>query len=392
MLPMMYMGALLVLSASQGAGASEEGDVASYFNGAIEVVSQLGISFAWLESPLWSESGEYLLFSDVKWVGAAGTTGMVWKYDSQSGVSPFLQDAGIVGPGALPADLANHAEAGPNGMIWSWSGYPMLLMCQHAMKRIVQFDVNDVSNGSISSNDVTVVADTYGAEPLNSPNDMTLIDGTAFFTDPPYGLKMFGDDGLDPAYARMTQNVTGIYAVNASFATTGPQLLLDSHIRPNGIAVTASKKVFLAHTEFDNPGYSVYDTVDGDLMKIDAASARRFSMTHRINETVTPGYPALADGMTAHEDVVFAAGPGGVYVLDGSSGLEVAFVRIDDLVSNVEVGGDYLWITANQRLLRIKLASSVGTNPGASNFDANGAVTRSLGLVGWLVAGWSVAV
>mmetsp|Transcript_10678 Transcript_10678/g.23633 ORF Transcript_10678/g.23633 Transcript_10678/m.23633 type:complete len:95 (-) Transcript_10678:112-396(-) len=36
----------------------------------------------------------------------------------------------------------------------------------------------------------------------------------------------------------------------------------------------------------------------------------------------------------------------------------MGFLRIDDLVSNVEIGGGYLWITANQRLLRAPLALS----------------------------------
>ena len=35
----------------------------------------------------------------------------------------------------------------------------------------------------------------------------------------------------------------------------------------------------------------------------------------------------------------------------------LGFLRIDDLVSNVAVGGGYLWITANKRLLRLKLAN-----------------------------------
>lgn len=91
-------------------------------------------------------------------------------------------------------------------------------------------------------------------------------------------------------------------------------------------------------------------------MAIDAASECRFKVTHRINETVNPGLSPLTDGMTSHGDVVFAAGPGGVYVLDGASDLEVAFLRIDDLVSNTAIGGGFLWITANQRLLRVKLA------------------------------------
>lgn len=57
--------------------------------------------------------------------------------------------------------------------------------------------------------------------------------------------------------------------------------------------------------------------------------------------------------------MLFIAGPGGVYMYKGQTGGYhfLGFLRVDDLVANVAVGGDYLWITANKRLLRVKLAN-----------------------------------
>lgn len=293
-----------------------EGAVGSYFDGPIEVVatSTSDRRFAWLESPLWSEEGQFLLFSDVKWADSAGdTAGMIFKYDEEHGVTELLPRAGVVGPGAPPANLAEYVEAGPNGMVWSGGDNPVLLVCQHGMHRIVSFSVGDVHNGSIADDKVTVVADEYDGAPLNSPNDMALVGGVLLFSDPPFGLQYRGDSSIDQAVARQRQNHTNVYALDPPFSgDQAPRLVLEDVRRPNGLAVSSAGKLFVAHTDFDRPGYSVYNTVGGDVTQVVLASERTFDFAHRIDPGAKDGLAALADGMTAHAGIVFAAGPGGV--------------------------------------------------------------------------------
>ena len=81
-------------------------------------------------------------------------------------------------------------------------------------------------------------------------------------------------------------------------------------------------------------------------------------------------YPPLTDGITYDPDrrVLFISGPGGIYIYDASDEYDLlGFLRVDDLVANNVVGGEYLWITANQRLLRVPLAEVVGTETGTSS-------------------------
>jgi len=128
-------------------------------------------------------------------------TGMIWKYDLSTGlVNEFLPNAGVIGPPSPQADdIAARKQGGPNGMIWGWSGDGDLLLCQHGQRRIVNFKVSDVSNGATPAEKVTVVADMFEGKPLNSPNDMMLVDNKLFFTDPPFGLKYTNDvaGGMD---------------------------------------------------------------------------------------------------------------------------------------------------------------------------------------------------
>lgn len=107
-------------------------------------------------------------------------------------------------------------------------------------------------------------------------------------------------------------------------------------------------------TNFDDPRVEIYD---GEEV------TKRLELEYRI-EGENASNPPLVDGSTYDKDldVLFIAGPGGVYMYKGKAGGYdfLGFLRIDDMVANVVVGGGYLWITANKRLLRVKLAGEGG--------------------------------
>ena len=344
----------------------ELGEASRLFSGPLEVVAEHE-EFSWLESPLWSDAGNYLLFSDVKWTDEKNhTCGMIWRYDDDSGLSKLLQCSGLVGPGDPPTNLADFVEAGSNGLSWGWKGDGDLLVCQHAKHRIVRLNISDVDPNvlSISRDLVSVVVDSYNGTALNSPNDMVMDGDTLYFTDPPFGLQFFSAaDAIANAFAVMPQDGIGVYTVTGdpNGTTVEPVRLLDfgkpnPWETPNGIAVTADGDVVLPITDFDDPRFQVYDaSSDGSLNE----TPMRLESEFRI-QGENSGLPALCDGVTYSPelDVIFGSGPGGVYIFDGTSYELLGFLRVDDLNSNNAIGGGYLWLTANMRLLRIPLASS----------------------------------
>mmetsp|Transcript_65389 Transcript_65389/g.76836 ORF Transcript_65389/g.76836 Transcript_65389/m.76836 type:complete len:508 (-) Transcript_65389:171-1694(-) len=343
------------------------------FSGELEVVSD-DPRFVWLESPLWSTKDNYLLFSDVKWEDSSNNTcGMVWKYDEEQGVQEFLRCAGLAGPGNPPDNLPDLLEAGPNGLIWGWDGEDDLIMCQHGMQRIVRFDVGDVSvSGDITPDRVTVLVDSYNSKKMNGPNDLVLVGEDLYFTDPPFGLQARSTGGsLEHVFKVMPQDGVGVYMMKGEMrneAPVTPTRVLDlskPYVEgPNGITVTSNGNIVVSITNFTDPRVEVYSK-SGDSWSL----SQRMETPYRIEGNFS-NFPPLTDGLTYSSDLelLFVAGPGGIYVFSSVTFERLSFLRIDDLTSNCEVGGGYLWITANSRLLRIPLANKKGSPPSS---DAN---------------------
>eukprot|EP00586_Coscinodiscus_wailesii_P006306 CAMPEP_0172481020 /NCGR_PEP_ID=MMETSP1066-20121228/6529_1 /TAXON_ID=671091 /ORGANISM="Coscinodiscus wailesii, Strain CCMP2513" /LENGTH=421 /DNA_ID=CAMNT_0013242897 /DNA_START=81 /DNA_END=1346 /DNA_ORIENTATION=+ len=356
----------------------ELGQTASLFSGPVEVVAS-NPGFQWLESPLFSESGEYLLFSDVKWASpdTGFTCGMLWKYSmSTKEVTEFLKCAGLAGPpgpnayDGLPLDIAVAIEAGPNGLTWGWNGDGSLLMCQHGWKRIVQFNVADVNEtvASIDPNLVTVVVDTYNSTNLNSPNDLDLADdGVLYFSDPPFGHQ--NNDVENPfgnSFELMTQDAPAVYSLNETGGVPVRVLEYDvpddwsKRYGPNGVAVNdANGDLAVAITDFLDPRVNIYPRNKDGTIGTELKTS--LNLTFRIEGDNADTMPALVDGITFDSDlgILFVSGPGGIYIYETDGGYEyLGFIRIDDLCSNNIVGGGYLWMTCNQRLLRIPLSKS----------------------------------
>ena len=173
----------------------ELGKAASLFSGPLEVVSE-DERFRWIESPVWSSSGNYLLFSDV--MGHRNdedddiACGVLYKYDATSNnITQLLKCSGIVGPpgqnvgeDGLPLNIDRLLEAGSNGLYWENEEDGILPMQTHGWKRTVRLNVNDINadEGSIDPDLITVVADEYDGNLLNTPNDLVISDGYLYFT------------------------------------------------------------------------------------------------------------------------------------------------------------------------------------------------------------------
>ena len=353
----------------------ELGSAADLFSGPLEVVSE-DPRFQWLESPLYSSSGKYLLFSDVKWQNEDGLScGMLWKFDVATLVlSELLKCSGTAGPpnnssgGTYPEDMELRIEAGSNGLHWGCNGDGDLLMNQHGWSRIVQLNVDDIdeATSSIDPDKVSIVASQYNASRLNSPNDLVLSeeDGFVYFTDPPFGLQYNNvDDPFGNSFELMTQDAPAVYRVMKG---SQPERIIQFDVSedwserngPNGIAQISGTNLFaIVITDFNDPRVEIYEQdADGTLSLEPKAVLHQGYRIQGDNS----GFPALSDGITYDSNVgaLILSGPGGIYIYETESGSYdlLGFIRIDDLCSNNVIGGGYLWVTCNRRLLRIPLS------------------------------------
>ena len=372
-----FLRYLLLSSVVWCSSADDElGEAASLFSGPVEV-AVLDSRVVWPESPIYSESGDFLLFSDVKWEDpdTGFKCGMLWKYDvATEQLNELLKCSGLVGPpgpdavDGLPADVARLAEGGSNGLSWGWED-GTLLMNQHGWKRMVQLRLDDIdeATASIDPDLVTIVADTYDGTNLNSPNDIDLADdGLLYFTDPPFGLQYKDvDDAFGYSFDLITQDAPAVYSLNEPGAE--PLRLLEFDVPeafsdrygPNGLGVNdANGDLAVVITHWNNPRTIIYPrNEDGTISK---APKKVLLHEYRVGGgNADQGWPALSDGLTFDTDLgaLFINGPGGVYIYDAEDYEASGFIRTDDLCPNNVVGGGYLWISCfTKGIHRVPLA------------------------------------
>jgi gluconolactonase len=94
---------------------------------------------------------------------------------------------------------------------------------------------------------VECLADTYGGNRLNSPNDLVVhSNGAVYFSDPPYGIQSAHMGGL----ADQEQPVNGLYLLRPG--ETEPVLLAEDFERPNGLAFSPDERLLYVN---DTPRY-----------------------------------------------------------------------------------------------------------------------------------------
>ena len=131
-------------------------------------IKRLATGFQWAEGPAWSGEGQYVVFSDV-----AGDVQyrLIWETME---VTPYRRQS-----------------FNSNGNTFDFQGRQ--ISAQHFLRRVVRWE----HDGSM-----TVIADNYNGQPLNSPNDIAVHkDGSIWFTDPLYGALLqegHPDDGAGP--------------------------------------------------------------------------------------------------------------------------------------------------------------------------------------------------
>jgi gluconolactonase len=269
-------------------------------------IESLGTGCQFTEGPLWNVKEKFLLFSDIP-------ANQMKKWTPESGITTFRDPSGK-----------------SNGLTYDKQG--RLIACEHANRRVSRTE----SDGT-----VVTIASHYNGKRLNSPNDVVVkLDGSIYFTDPPYGLTAaYGVEG------KQELDFQGVYRLSSDGTLT---LLVADFDRPNGLCFS--------------PDESILYINDTARMHIRAFDVRRDGTLAKgrvfAEEQGTNGAP---DGMKVDErGNVYVTGPGGIWVFN-PSGAHLGVIQTPEKAANLAWGGDdwgTLFITASTSIYRVQLKVS----------------------------------
>ncbi|MEP0753541.1 SMP-30/gluconolactonase/LRE family protein [Trichocoleus sp. Lan] len=263
-------------------------------------VERVATGFQFTEGPIWLAEEKYLLFSDIP-------ANKIFKLTSNSEVKVFRE----------PSHNSNGLTRDKQGR---------LIACEHGTRRVTRTE----KDGSI-----TVLADKFQGNKLNSPNDIVVkSDGSIYFTDPPYGIKP----------EQQEQPIQGVYRLSSD----GKEIIVvaDDFDKPNGLAFSPDeKKLYIDDSERRH--IRVFDVqADGKL-----ANSRIF---YNINGKK----PGLPDGMKVDvQGHIYCTGAGGVWVFD-PEGNHLGTIVTPEVPANCAWGDDdlqSLYITAGTSVYKIRV-------------------------------------
>lgn len=282
-------------------------------------IEQLADGFTWAEGPAWIDAG-YLLFTDVP-------ENKMYRWSQADGLSVFMQPSGYAGP-----PLDGLREAGANGLHIDRDG--SLLLADSGSRVVARLD--------LATKRKRTLAASYEGKRFNSPNDLARKrDGTAFFTDPPYGLEDLNDSPLKEL------PFNGVYRLDKN----GKIALIDDTLSfPNGIALAPDERtLYVANSDPKRPIWMRY-TLDANGNVTDK---RVFA---DATDLVATGAPGLPDGISvAATGHLFATGPGGIIVFT-PDGNRLGRIETGSAIANCTFGDDgrTLYMTSHKMLARVR--------------------------------------
>lgn len=284
-------------------------------------IEVIGSGFDWSEGPLWLEDQQALIFTDVP-------ENKIWKWSESDSLQVYLEPSGYFG------SETNKREPGANGLILDEDG--KLMLCQHGARQVAKM-VSDISEPSPV---FEVLADTYDGKKFNSPNDLVKSEnGNLFFTDPPYGLDEWDNKELE---------FQGVYQLDFMGNLT---LQIDSLSRPNGIGLSPDEKtLYVAQSDPLKARYYAFNLDENQ-------NVSSGEMILDVSDLVGEANPGLPDGMAVHSSGnLFASGPGGILIIS-PNGEHLGTIKTGRATSNCtfDANEDYLYITADGELLRVRL-------------------------------------
>jgi gluconolactonase len=278
----------------------------------------------WAEGPAWNGVGRYLIWSDIpnneqlRWIEEDGHVSR--RFRAPSGNS--------------------------NGNTFDFQGRQ--ISCEHGNRRVVRYEYD----GS-----VTVLADSFGGQGFNAPNDAVVHpeDGAIWFTDPGYGgLMNYEGERLDTGSPQPVRK-EAVYRIDA--ATGNVAVVTDAPFKPNGLCFSHDYKIlYVADT-----GVSHYPDAQSQIWAFDV-DGTALKNPRAFASMTWEGKTGFADGIRCDEDGNVWSSAG--WVGDGYDGVHVfapngdriGQIRLPEICSNVCFGGtkrNRLFMTASQSLYAV---------------------------------------
>lgn len=288
-------------------------------NGRVEI---LAAELEWAEGPVWVESLNALLFSDV-------AANKIYRWDEPGGLSVFLHPSGHA------PDDSSTSWRGSNGLAIDENG--ALILAQQSNRTLSRMLAPLIDPAP----DFEVLAGKYRGRSLNSPNDLVVHhSGDIYFTDPPYGLAGF-EKSPD-----IELGFFGVFRLTKHGELTAVTRDID---KPNGIALSADHKTLYVTD-------SEVNTAQVIAIELDNQGNHKNSRLFFDGKLLIPDGPGSTDGMAVHAtDVLFVSVPNGLGVLSPKGELlgKIHLGQITNMAFDSSF--THLYITAPDRLLRLKI-------------------------------------
>jgi len=287
-------------------------------------VERLATGFRWAEGPAWFDAdaadGGHLLFSDV-------ATNRMLRHDAATGRTTVFR---------APSGNSNGLARDRDGR---------LLACEHLGGRVTRTE----RDGS-----VTVLADRFDGQPLNSPNDLVCArDGAVWFTDPPYGLVDARRAGLVRA-----EQPHGVYRLDVARGRLD-RVIADLSF-PNGLAFARDERRLYVVARKDAGCVLLAFEVDSEA-RVGSRSVLFETATGTLDglRVDTGGNLWCAWGAGANPGHGLAPNGEGVIVLDARGRL-LGQIALPERCANLCFGGvarDRLFMTATTSLYALDVAA-----------------------------------
>jgi gluconolactonase len=266
-------------------------------------IERFELDSRWAEGPVYVPSGRYLLVSDIP-------NNRMLRWDETSGVVSVFRS---------PSGYSNGHTLDAQGR---------LVSCEHGTRSVTRTE----HDGTI-----TVVADHYDGNRLNSPNDVVVhSDGSIWFTDPAYGI----DSDYEGHRADSETGGCHVYRVVPQSGEVA--IVADDFVRPNGLAFSLDERELY-----------IVDTRRNHLRRFDVHDGRLTG-----GDIVTECTAGVFDGIRLDDrGRIWAATGEGVHCFD-PDGTLIGKIGLPEVASNLVFGGpkrNRLFVTATSAVYSLML-------------------------------------
>jgi len=278
-------------------------------------IERLHTGCRWTEGPAYFPAGRYLVFSDIP-------NDRILRWD---------ETTGVVGVFRQPASYANGHTADRQGR---------LVSCEHGGRRVIRTE----HDGS-----VTVLADRYRGQRLNSPNDVVeRSDGSIWFTDPSYGI----DSDYEGHQAPSEIGACHVYRVRPPDGEV--RIVADDFTGPNGLAFSADERQLY-----------IADSRERHIRRFDVGAGQDAALSG--GEVFATCDAGAFDGIRLDAaGRIWAAAHDGLHCFD-PDGTLLGKLRFPEIVANLTFGGpqrNTLLVCASSSLYSIRVNFTGARYPG----------------------------